>query len=86
MRRSALAVALLLATAPVAGATEITPEVKPEMRAVEVAVPSIRKDVVIAASQVETRKAEVSRARQFSQRDLTLIAVVLLVVLVAVAL
>ena len=55
MRRSAFAVALLLATAPVASATEIAPDVKPDLRAAEVSAPSIREGIVVAPARSEAR-------------------------------
>jgi hypothetical protein len=62
------------------------PDIKPELRAVQVARPTVRTDAVVAPVQAERRTTKASRAAQLSQRDLTLIAVVLLVVLLAVAL
>ena len=82
MRRSALAVALLLATAPVAGATEITPEARPEMRAVEVAAPSIRTDLVVAPARSETRSTDTATVRQ---RSTTTTVILVLAVIGAIA-
>ena len=79
MRRSALAVALLLATAPVAHATEVTPEVKPELRAVEVATPSIRQDVMVAPARAEARNSRAA-AVQGRMSTTTIVILVLAVI------
>ena len=83
MRRSALAVVLLLAAAPIAGATEITPEVKPELRAVEVAVPAIRKQVVVAPAHAdEVRNVSAARARQMDRESWTIVLIAAAVIAV----
>lgn len=78
MRRSAFAVALLLATAPIASATEIVPEVRPEMRVVEVAAPTIRQDAVVKSAVVENRKA--TKATTQRMNTTTLVILVLAVI------
>jgi hypothetical protein len=83
MRRTTLAVALLLATAPLAQATEITPDVKPQLRAVEAAAPSIRTDVVVAPARA---KALNTRAATVQQMSLGTILIIALVVIGVVAL
>lgn len=83
MRRSALAVALLLATAPVAGATEITPDAKPELRAVEVAVPQIRKQIAVAPARAEeVRNVSAARARQMDRESWTIVLIAAAVIAV----
>ena len=77
MRRSALAVALLLATAPVAGATEISPEVKPELRAVEVATPTIRKQLNVAPARAEEVRKVRTSAVQEGMSTTTIVILVL---------
>ena len=84
MRRSALAVALLLASAPVAGATEITPDVRPALRAVEVAAPSIRKDVTVAPTRAVTN-AKTKRAAQFEGMSTTTVVILVLAIVGAIA-
>lgn len=79
MRRTAMAIALLLATAPVAGATEITREVKPEVRAVEVAAPSIRQNPVVAPAQAEARDTKTTRATQMDRHTWTIVIIALAV-------
>lgn len=76
MRRSVLAVALLLATAPIAGATEIPPTAKPELRAVEVAAPAIRKDLAVAPARAEAERG-VAAKREIRIDTTTLVLVVL---------
>lgn len=78
MRRSAFAVALLLATAPIASATGIVPEVRPEMRVVEVAAPTIRQDAVVKSAVVENRKA--TKATTQRMNTTTLVILVLAVI------
>ncbi len=73
MRRSALAVALLLATAPVARATEVTPATGPELRVVEVAAPSIRKDVVVAPARAEARSTKAAAVERVGAGRLLII-------------
>ena len=46
MRRTALAVALLLATAPVARAEGPATDVKPDLRVVETTAPAVRQEAV----------------------------------------
>ncbi len=80
MRRTAMAIAVLLATAPVAGATEITPEIKPEVRAVEVAAPTIRQNLVVAPAQAEVRSAKATtRATQMDRHTWTIVIIALAV-------
>lgn len=81
MRRSTLAVALLLATAPLAHATEVTPDVKPELRAVEVSAPSIRTDIVVAPARAEARSAKAATVQQMSLTTILIIALVVIGVL-----
>ena len=64
MRYSALAVALLLATAPVVSATEVTRDVKPDLRAAEVSAPSIREGVVVVPARSETRSATAATVQE----------------------
>ena len=56
MRRTTFAIALLLATAPVARAETPVPTVQPDLQVVQTAAPSVRQDPVKSAV-VETRKA-----------------------------
>ncbi|CAN5705786.1 hypothetical protein BH23GEM5_BH23GEM5_13450 [soil metagenome] len=81
MRRTTLAVALLLATAPLAQATEITPDVKPQLRAVEVAAPSIRTDVVVARARAEAPNTRAATVQQMSLGTILIIALVVIGVL-----
>ena len=64
MRRTALAVALLLATAPVARAEGPATDVKPDLRAVEVAAPSVREDVVVAPARVDARSTTAATVQE----------------------
>jgi hypothetical protein len=82
MRRSVLAVAILLATAPVASATEAMPDVKPDLRAVEVAAPSVRTVVVVAPARAEVRTTE---TRTLVQRSTTTTVILVLAVIGAIA-
>lgn len=81
MRRTALALALLLATAPVAHATEGTPDVKPELRAVEVAAPNIRTDAVVAPARTEARSGKAAAVQQLNVTTIVIIALVVVGVL-----
>lgn len=83
MRRTATALALLLATAPVAGATEITPEAKPNLQVVEAAAPAIRESVVVAPAHAEARSAETARARQMDRESWTIVLVAAAVIVLA---
>lgn len=85
MRRSAFAVALLLATAPIASATEVPREVKPEMRAVEVAAPSIRQDVKVAPARGEVRNTRAATVQQMSLGNIVIIALVVIGILALVS-
>lgn len=82
MRRTAAALALLLATAPVAGATEITPETKPEIRVVEGTAPAIRQDLAIAPAHADTRSTKAARAAQMDRESWTIVLVALAVIAV----
>ena len=62
MRHSAFAVALLLAAAPVASATEVTPDVRPDVRAAAVSAPSIREGVVVVPARSEGRSTPAATA------------------------
>lgn len=84
MRRSVLAVALLLATAPIAGATEITPETKPEMRVVEVAAPSIREDVAVAPERAEARTTKSAAVQQMNTTTLVILVLAVIGALVVI--
>ncbi len=55
MRRSALAVALLLATAPLVDATENARDIQPELRVVEAPAPTIRPAALVAPALAEAR-------------------------------
>ena len=79
MRRTAMALTLLVATAPVAGATEITPEIKPEVRAVQVAAPSIRQNPAVVPAQAEARTAKTTRATQMDRHTWTIVIIALAV-------
>jgi hypothetical protein len=81
-----MAFALLLATAPVAGATEITREIKPEVRAVEVAAPSIRQSPVAVAAQAEVRSTKAARATQMDRHTWTIVIIALAVAAAALLL
>lgn len=81
MRRTMLAVALLLATAPLAQATEITPNVKPQLRAVEVAAPSVRTDVIVAPARAEAPKTKAATVQQMSLGTILIVALVVIGVL-----
>ena len=85
MRRTAFAIALLLATAPLASATEIVPEVKPEMRAVEVAAPTIRQDAVVKANVVETRKATTATVQRMNTTTIVILVLAAIGVLAILA-
>ncbi len=85
MRRSALVVALLLATAPVANATEVTPNAKPDLRAVEVAAPSIREDIKVAPVRPETRSTKASTVQQVNLTNVIIIALVVIGILALVS-
>lgn len=81
MRPSALALALLLAAAPAAHATEVTPDAKPEMRAVEVAAPKIRTDAVAVPARADARDAEAAAVQQLNVSTIVIIALVVIGVL-----
>jgi hypothetical protein len=81
MRRTTLAVALLLATAPLAQATEVTPDVKPQLRAVEVAAPSIRTDLVVAPARAEAPSTKAATVQQMSLGTILIVALVVIGVL-----
>ena len=83
MRRTAIALALLLAAAPVAGATEITPEVKPNLQVAETAAPAVRESVVVAPAQTEIRSAETARTRQMDRESWTIVLVAAAVIVLA---
>ncbi len=85
MRRTTFAVALLLATAPLAHATEIAPDVKPQLRAVEVAAPSIRTDVVVAAARAEAPNTRAATVQQMSLGTILIVALVVIGVLALAA-
>lgn len=80
MRRTAAALALLLATAPVASATEIIPEAKPEIRVVEGTAPAIRQDIAIAPADAHSTKA--ARTAQMDRESWTIVLVALAVIAV----
>lgn len=84
MRHSVLAVALLLATAPIAGATEITPETKPEMRVVEVAAPSVRTNVAVAPAHAEARTTKPAAAQQMNTTTLVILVLAVIGALVII--
>lgn len=73
MRRSALAVALLLATAPLASANEVVPEVKPDLRAVDVAAPSVREGAVVIPARAEHRTTTSRTAQTEGMSTTTLV-------------
>lgn len=82
MRRSILAFALLLAAAPVAGASEIFPDAKPALRAVEVEAPAIRKHVQVAPARAEARSTTVASARQMDRESWTIVLIAAAVIAV----
>jgi hypothetical protein len=86
MRRSVFAVALLLATTPRVSATEITPELKPEMRAVEVVTPTIRQDAVVRTAVAETRQTTRTTQQVSIVGDIILAALAVLGVVFILAL
>ncbi len=70
MRRITFAVALLLATAPMARAETPVPTVQPDLQVVQVAAPTVRQDAVeptIAKAQNEATKttAQLGMGRNF---------------------
>jgi hypothetical protein len=76
MCRPALAVALLLATAPAANATEMTHEIKPDVRTVEPTGPGIREASVPAIAHAGTRSAEAATTRRKVDGYLILAAII----------
>ncbi len=80
MRRSALALVLLLAAAPVANATQVTPGVKPDLRAAEGAAPIIRSDVVPAPARVEAQSIRASTVQRLDTRTILIFVLVVLAV------
>ncbi len=79
MRRTVMAIAVLLATAPVASATEITPEIKPEVRAVEVSAPTIRQNLAVMPAHAEARSVKTTRATQMDRHTWTIVIIALAV-------
>lgn len=85
MRRSAWALGLLLAMTPAAAVAEVTPNAKPETRAVEVAAPEIRKEISVAPARAEANGAGRVRSAQPLQRRTYIILLFALAIAVAVA-
>jgi hypothetical protein len=79
--RKLVVFALLLATAPMASATNVMPEIKPEMRVVEAAAPSIRQEAVVQAAVAENRKAT---TRTVQRMNTTTIIIIVLAVIGAI--
>ncbi len=78
MRRTTFAVALLLATAPVARAETPVPAVQPNLQVVEVAAPTVRQDAVVQTAVAENRKA---MARTTQRMNTTTIVILVLAVI-----
>ncbi len=79
--RKLLVFALLLATAPMASAADVMPEIKPEIRAVEAAAPTIRQEAVVRTAVAENRKAT---TRAVQRMNTTTIIIIVLAVIGAI--
>jgi hypothetical protein len=85
MRRTALAIALLLASAPVARAETPVPTVQPDLQVVQTVAPTVRQEAVSVAAAAETRKATTATVqRRMSTTTIVILALAVIGALVVI--
>ncbi len=82
MRPATFAVALLLATAPMARAETPVPAVQPDLQVVEVAAPMVRQEAVPVAAVAEARKATTRTAQQMNTTTIVILVLAVIGALV----